>query len=920
MRPFSSILSSVLFTLAFCAAGPSDAAATDATVRGKVLDSSNAMTLPGAPVAVLGTDTVIYTDLDGVYRVELPPGRHQLEVSFSGYAQRVIEVTVPAKGTVTADVTLDLETVKLSEEITVSAQAEAAPATQAAAMLERKKSSVISEAMARDEMSKNADSDAAAALTRVTGVSVVDGQYVFVRGLGERYSNTTLNGSVLPTTEPDRRVVPLDLFPTGLVEQVRIVKSYLPDKPAEFSGGLLEIEPINFPRAPTFSVSVNGGWNSRATFKDISRSAGAGSTDWLGFDDGGRSLPSVIPDSKLVERGILGTGFSFEELTRFGRSFDNAWRPVPVEGRPDAGFSILAGNSWDRLGAVASVTYSYKNRFRRERQQFYALGQGGEGLRPTNDFDFRYSTARATLGAVANVAYRFSGNHRLALENFYTNSGRDEARTFEGYQEDKGVPLRNQRLFWLQESVLSSKLSSEHFFPGLSHSRFDWHFTYSRADRDEPDVREVLYQYDPIQDAYVWANESQSGFRMFSELDDSTYDGAVDWSAFFNVGGRFVTVKAGGGWTYRDRFFSSRRLRFKPLDIGGVDLTQPAEALFRQDNIGTVFRFEEDTRRTDRYDAEQTILAGYLMGDFNLTGRLRFVGGARVESSDQAVITRDLFDPTLPSIRSSLRNADVLPGINLIYALGGDTNLRLGLSQTVNRPEFRELAPYEFTDIVGGRAVVGNPDLERALIRNGDLRWEWFPRGGVDGEVVAVSAFFKDFVSPIEKVVQATAQFRTSFANALGARNYGFELEARKSLLPAVLVGVNYTFVESRIELERGAGQIQTSLDRPLAGQSAHVLNTMVELRDASRDLSGRVLFNWSDDRISEVGALGIPDILEEGRASLDVVLTRRFGPYALRLAGENLTDSEHRFTQGGLLQRAFALGRSVGLSLSYTR
>jgi hypothetical protein len=921
VKPLCKPEALVLLVSVFLAAAlPAKAATDNGKVRGKVIDEYNAITLPGAVVEVVGTTTLAYTDIDGVYELSVPPGSHKVKVSFSGYQEKVVEVRAEVGRPTTVDVALQLPTVQLSEQITVEGEATPAEASQAAAMLERKKAGVISEALARDEMSKNADSDAAAAMTRVTGVSVVDGQYVFVRGLGERYSNTTLNGTVLPTTEPDKRVVPLDLFPTGLIDQVRIIKSYLPDKPAEFAGGLLEIEPINFPTQATFSLSLSTGYNSQATFEDVDSYPGGG-RDWLGLDDGTRSLPSVIPDEKLVGRGIFGGGFTDEELITFGRAFSNVWEPVTRSGRPDSSFSILAGNSWDRFGAVASVTYNYKNRFRSERQQIYQLGAGQQGLRPTNDFDFRYSTVRATLGAVANLAYRFSGNHRVAVENFFTNSGRDETRSFEGYQEDKGVPLRNTRLLWLQERVFSSKLSGEHFFPGLSNSRADWRFVYSRAERDEPDLREMLYEYDPVQDAFFWSDESQSALRLFSESTDKVYEGAGDWSLFFrSFGQRLMSLKVGGAWTYRDRFFSSRRLRFKPRSVSGVDLTAPPEELFVPENIGTVFRLEEDTRRTDRYDAEHTILAGYAMADVPFSDRLRLVGGARVEYSDQAVLTRDPFDPTLASIRSALENTDVLPGLNLIYGLGADTNLRLSVSQTVNRPEFRELAPYEFTDIVGGRAVVGNPDLKRALIRNADLRWEWLPqRGSADGEVIAVSAFYKDFQDPIERVVEATAQFRTSYANAKGARNLGFEVEARKALNSALLLGLNYTFVDSQIELERGTGQVQTSLDRPLAGQSGNVLNAMLELR-LPGDLTARALVNWFDDRISDVGALGIPDILEEGRASVDAVITKRLGHYTLRFAGENLTNAENRYTQGGEFQRGFKVGQSVSLGMTYSR
>jgi outer membrane receptor protein involved in Fe transport len=923
MKRYRFAIAALAALAVLVAVSPSARAQETGRIKGRVLDNYNAVTLPGAPVEVVGHDIVVYTDMDGVFDVSLPPGTYDIRIAFSGYNDSVNEGVVVTAGETTAlDVVLSIGTVELSEEITVTAEAGPVATSQAASLLERKKSGTVSDGLAREEMSANADSDASDAMTRVTGVSVVGGQYVYVRGLGERYSNTTLNGSVLPTTEPDKRVVPLDLFPTALLESVKVTKSYLPDKPAEFSGGLLEIEPINFPDGPVLSISGGAGYNSNTTGKD-GLSYPGGSLDWLGFDDGRRALPSTVPEQKVVPAGLFGGGFTQDQLTTVGRSFENVWEPQETTGKPDSSFSILAGNSWDKLGAVGSITYNYKNRFRAERQQFYELGANQEGLRPTNDFDFRYSTYRATLGAVGNLAYRFSGSHRLAWENFFTNSGQDEARLFEGFQEDKGVPLQNARVYWIQETIFSSKLSGEHFFPSLSNSKLDWRATFSRARRDEPDLRENLYEFRNSLGEFEWSNESQSGFRMFNDLTDTVYDGAVDFTTLFAGSGRSTVLKFGGQFTHRERDFLSRRLRFKPTRSRPVDLTQSPEVVFQEENIGQFgdFQIEEDTRPTDKYDATHDILAAYAMVDFPITRRLRFVGGVRMEDSQQEVITTDPFDPTIGVIPANLDNTDFLPGLNLVYQLTPDQNLRAAFSQTVNRPEFRELAPFEFTDIVGGRAVVGNENLKRAKITNADLRWEWFPAGGTgDGEVVAASVFWKDFTDPIEKVVEATANFRTSFANAKGARNLGFEIEGRKSFGPNVLVGFNYTYTDSEIELERGTAQVQTNLNRPLAGQSPHVANGMLELRNASRDLFGRVLVNFYDDRISDVGVVGTPDILEAGRTTLDVVVTKTFGTWALRLTGTNLTDAEWLFTQGGQFQRAFKEGRTIGLSVSYAR
>ncbi len=340
------------FSLLVLLVGSSALAQETGRVKGRVLDDYNAVTLPGAPVEVVGTGTVVYSDMDGAFDIDLAPGTYDVRVSFSGYDESVsLGVVVAAGETTELVVVLKIGTVELAEEITVTAEAAPLATSQAAALLERKKSGTVSDGLAREEMKANADTDASEAMTRVTGVSVVGGQYVYVRGLGERYSNTTLNGSVLPTTEPDKRVVPLDLFPTALLESVKVTKSYMPDKPAEFSGGLLEIEPINFPDGPVLSISASGGYNSNTTGKDGLTYPG-GSTDWLGFDDGRRALPDVIPEQKVVPAGRFGGGYTQDELTAFGQAFENVWESQETTGKPDSSFSILAGNSWDKLGAV----------------------------------------------------------------------------------------------------------------------------------------------------------------------------------------------------------------------------------------------------------------------------------------------------------------------------------------------------------------------------------------------------------------------------------------------------------------------------------------------------------------------------------------------------------------------------------------
>lgn len=888
------------------------------TVVGTVRDERNAISLPGVTVEVVGTRNFAVTDVDGRYSLRLVPGTHELRVLMDGYEQQTVKLTVGNERTLQVDVPLSMS--GFSEEVTVTAETIDAETSSATAQLvERKNAQVITDNMGAQEMRANGDSDAAAAMQRVTGLSLVDNQYVFVRGLGERYSNTTLAGSVIPTTEPDKKVVPLDLFPTGLVDSVQVAKTYSPDKSAEFAGGLVQIVPLKFPRRPVLDFSYGTNVYSTATGKDIPLSP-VGSRDWLGYDNGARAMPGAFPDSKIVRRGVYtpDVGYSPSEITDFGRLLANQWRPALSEGAPGQNWNVAFGNRFGKLGVVASLNHSYKEQFVEEQRRFFRVAEQGE-LEAVSDYAMQYGTQKAQLGAVANVAYEFSSNHRLSFENFYTHSGRDEGRFFEGPNTENNFLYRNYRLQYIEEGLFTNALAGDHFFAGLGNSRVDWRASYGRATRDEPDLRETLYQAPLRGGTFLLADESQSGFRMFNELTDDTLDVAANWSLFSSIASRPTVFKFGGSYVERTREFESRRFRFIPTtaNTGGAvpaNLALAPEELYVSGNIGTVFRFNEETRPVDAYDGDQTTTSFYGMADLALSARARLVAGARVEAFKQEVTTFDPFGLFQRTISASLDNTDVFPGINFVYSLRPDMSIRAGYSTTVNRPEFRELAAFEFTDVVGSRAVRGNPDLQRALIRNVDARWEMFT--GSRG-VLAASFFYKNFDDPIERVVIAGAQPIVTFQNADKARNLGFEFEASRSLGAGFFASVNYTYVDSQITLSPEQRTVQTSQERPLAGQSNNLLNIIGEY--ARGGFQARVLYNFFDDRISDVGSNQAPDIVEQGRGSLDLVFSQRFfDRLGVRFTIENLTDSEYLFKQGVEDQRFYNLGHTYSLSFGY--
>ena len=903
---------------------------TGPTVRvtGVVRDEANAIALPGVPVEVIGTGQVVYTDVDGRYVLQVPPGAYEVKVALEGYQDKTIKVQAGTERTVSMDVGLTMA--RFAETVTVTAQAiDLQTSSAEAQLIERKQASVITDNVGSQEMKQNGDGDAAAAMSRVTGLSVVDGQYVFVRGLGERYSNTTLAGSVIPTTEPDKKVVALDLFPTGLIDSVQVNKSYSPDRSAEFAGGLVQIVPMKLPSEPIVDVSYGLSYFTTATGKSIPLSP-LGSRDAWGFDGGSRALPSAFPGDKIVRQGIFTptVGYNAAQITEFGRALENRWLPVNRSGEPGQNWSATFGNRFGNLGIVASVTHSYKEQFTAEDRRFFRIAEAGV-LEETNDYAMQTGSQKAQLGVVANFSYQFAPSQRLSIENFYTHSGRDEGRTFQGINLDNAREYRNYRVQFIEEGLISNAVGGEHFFQRLGNSRLDWRVNYARATRDEPDMRETLYEraitavgQPETTVPFTYADESQSGFRMFNELNDDTTDLAANWSVFNASSGRPTQYKVGINYVDRRRDFHSRRFHFIPIttqkaDVGNLlfDNRLGPEQLFTPTNIGTAFRFNEETRPTDAYAGDQKTTSGYGMVDIAMTSRTRLIGGMRVERFDQTVTTQDPFGLFAREVQASNQNTDFFPAVNLVLGVGDRSNIRLGYSTTVNRPEFRELAEFEFTDVVGNRAVKGNAGLQRALIQNADARWEMFGGGR---SVLAASAFLKYFDSPIERVVIAAANPIATFQNSDSARNFGLELEAGQQFGEHLFFNANYTFVDSKITLSPEQLGVQTSAERPLAGQSKNLFNVAGEF--AARGFSARVLFNYFGDRISDVGANEAPDIIEEGRGALDLVFAQRIRGLGVRLTFENVTDSDYEFTQVGAPdpQRLFRLGRTIALSFGY--
>ncbi len=905
----------------------------DGVVRGKILSSETGELLPAATIMVVEPQTgeVVKgapATLDGTYEIILPAGTYSLRVSYISYSMATVTgVKVKAGQPTKLDVVLQPEGL-VGEEIRV--EAKLLENTEAAVLARQQRAPAVSDGLSAEQISRSSDTDAAEATKRVTGVSVVGDKYVYVRGLGERYSSTQLNGSRITSTET-KRVVALDILPAKLIDNMNVQKTYTADQSAEFAGGVVDVNTKDFPDNLNVEFGQGVSVSPGSSFAGFGTYPG-GSQDWIGFDDGRRALPGDIPDDqKVTPRGRFGTtGYTPEEIEVLGESFENVWDPQRRESSLNAGYNLVLGNQSSVLGRplgyVASLSYGGKFDNQDEVQRSYAATEAG--LVPYSNYSVERSTSAVEWGGLFNTTYRLTPAHKFSWRNTYMRNADDEVRTYEGISPNLGPeePIKDQRIRWIERSTYATHLDGEHMVEPLAQSLFTWRFGSSSSDRDEPDNREVLYRYDPIIGQYILFDNGMSGQRFFSTMDDNELSGDVGWSMPLPaLGYDTATLKAGGFYTDRDREFLARRFRFVPrsgVRPDSMDLSAPAEQIYTPENIRpTGFQLQENTRATDAYTANQIIKGGFVQGDVSFLTRYRIIAGARYEDSRQRLQTFELGNPNGVPVVAENIGCEWSPSASLVVKTSAKTNLRFVASRTLNRPDFRELAPFEYTEYVGGRSEIGNPQLEDAVIKNYDVRWERYP---AVGELMAASFFYKDFERPIEVVVLPGVSRIVTYTNSDEATNYGVELEYRRSLanmwskLSGFNLGVNLTLVKSEVVIGDSTG-VQTSSERPLQGQSPYVFNGNLGYVFMGGHSSVNLLYNLYGKRIAEVGSNGLPDIYERHRNQIDMsAATSLNGHIKLKFAAEDILNHQYRFEQGGFVTRAYTPGRSFKFGLSY--
>ncbi len=877
-------------------------------VVGRVLEEGSGAPIAGAQVNLVGYPVRGVSAIDGRYTLlNVPAGTVSLSVRAVGYSPKTVEgVVVPEGAGVAQDVTLAAQTVQLTE-ITVQAVAERG--TVDAALEEQRTSNNVVNAVTAQQISRSPDSDASQAVQRVSGVTVQDGRYVFVRGLGERYTTTSLNGSRIPSPEPERRVVPLDLFPSNLLDGITTTKTFTPDQPGDFSGGQVDLRTREFPLRRVFTLGLSTGYNSAVTARAVPRPPTVGA-EWLGYAGGERDLP---PSARSA--GDL-TGLTPAQVSGIIGDFRNAWSAHTGEPGPNSSVSASLGGEDPILGLpvgyIAAFSYAASQEARRDEERARGdVGATPGTAVPQNRYRGSTTTAGVLWGGMLDFTARIGATTKLHASNTYSRSADNTATRLLGFSEEFNIDVDVTRLGFTERSVRSNQLSGEHLL-GLRHE-VQWAVTSNAVRRYEPDRSDLIYDVSPGRNA--WFGFGRSGVRTFSDLHESGLELAGSWRLHLGAA-RQASVKVGGTWRRIERQADARAFNIINQNLSDTERSVPAEQIFSRPNDLTMIA----DAQVGRYDADDRVAAGFAQLELPLSGRLRLVGGARVEHWTLDLATRRTDGTLYPVTRN---NTDVLPALALAYRLTPRQNLRLSASQTLSRPEYRELAFVTTRDIAGGLDAYGNPGLRRALIQNYDLRWEFYPNAG---EVVSVALFAKRFRDPIERIlVGATGATVNTFVNAEGASNYGLELELRRNLglvAPALLpftVFANATLMHSEITPGNDSLSSLASASRPMVGQAAYVVNAGLGYSSATGRFSATLLYNVVGRRIQEAATVGLPDAYEEPRHVVD--LSMRFplaGTLAGKLDAKNLLDSPYRVSQGDVTRLRYRTGRQLAFGLSW--
>jgi len=902
-------------------------------VAGTILDSKTGETLPGAMVVVEGTGKGGVADFDGKFAINnVPVGKVVLVVSYISYdTKKIIDVNIVSSDVTDIAIQLDPSTSKDLQEVEVVVTLNKENNT--ALVLQQKNNASVSDGISAETIKRSPDKNTSDVLKRVSGASIQDNKFAIVRGLNERYNTAYLNGAPLPSTESDRKAFSFDIFPSNMLDNLVITKTARPDMPGEFAGGIIEVNTKNIPDKNFITVSATGGYNTITTGKTQLHNKG-GKTDWIGLDDGTRALPEAIPSYTAFPINI-------HEQAKLAQAIPPGdWGVYAEKFSPNTSFQLASGvniklKEKDFIGILGAITYNNTNAYFTTDRISYQSGTPNDPANPLlvdKNFNDKTFQSQKLIGALLNLSCKINENNNLSLKNLYSINTDDRTIQRDGSttpNESNPNIVRSIAFWYTQNNISTSQLIGDHFIPKAK-VKINWNANRSRVTRTVPNLRRHYYTkltylenkqsdpseppiFDPTDTTYKaelsLANSTSneySGVMLWSRLNEDIYSGKADVLRSFKVSENLtLEPKVGGLYQVRDRDFDYRQFVYSTYGgAGGTTVfnsslvTLPANEIFLPQNMGVMtpssasvpfniggFKLVETTQPQSPYGAGSRLIAGYAMIDLRYTKYFRFVGGARHESYNQKLKYNDnLFFINQKTITQDTTVNDLLPSANLIYSPTEKINIRGSYSRTLNRPEFRELAPFIFYDFNTQFSLNGNPNLKRSVIDNYDVRFEWFPGAG---QLASVSGFYKHFENPIE-LFQSQNASQIEYKNVPSAFARGVEFEYRINignfykndsnfvgkLLNNLTLFSNLALIKSEVDISTLQG---ATYKRPLQGQSPYLFNAGISYVDNKNNFSFSAMGNRIGPRIYIVGNNLFQEVWEYSRTVIDLQATKSF-------------------------------------------
>ena len=878
-------------------------AAQKGAISGVVRDKKTNETIIGANVVLQGTTIGASTDLDGNFTISnLAPGTYNLLVSFISYKTHMVEkVKVNAGETKSLNIAIE-ETSTSIAGVTITAQR--ATGTDVSVLSSIRKSEILVSGISHQQIARSQDRDASEVIRRVPGITIIDGRFVMVRGLSERYNSVWINNATTPSSETDVKAFGFDMIPAGMLDQLMVFKTPAANLPADFAGASIQLSTKNTAEENSINVAYSSSYRAGTTFRDFYAYKG-GKYDWLGFDDGSRSLPDDFPGVKAFTNLVVNS--EKQKLAELGRSLNKNWtselQQAPVDHRFSLGFNrrFLIGRT--SLGNITSVNYSNTfTNYSVHRASYQGFEFDTQKINYEMDFNDKQYTNTAKFGVMHNWNFIYGNNQRLEFRNLFNQIGFTRTNQREGktyYVGGDGRTERSYEMRYNARNTLSSQLGGSNTFLNES-IKINYTLGFAKARRNEPDVKRLTTYLNEDKDSQYYgqyaanfsfaANPALSG-RLFSEVEEDVRVAAFNYEQKLFLGSFIPEIRAGVFSEKKYRTFATRLLGYRIATTSKFNWSMPywtTEQMFADSSINPVWGIilDEKTNASDSYESENDLLAAYFSVKIPL-GAFSLIGGIRVEKNRQTLNSFQKDDPTKP-VNYENDTINYFPSTALIFNINEKSLLRAGYGLTINRPEFREIAPMSFYDFDLRASIFGNDTLMNAYIHNYDLRYEFYPTAA---EMFTLGVFYKSFIHPIETYYFPSGSgLSYTFGNAEAATSLGAELEYRysfkrfkeKTSFIKYLRDFNIVFNTALINSRVNFTDAQMENDRPMQGQSPYIINAGVFYNNEKYGLMLSAMYLVIGKRIIYVGDVftGNPDVYELQRHTLDITFSKNIGKY----------------------------------------